>query len=136
VADFIGRANFVPVTVEERTAEGWRCRILETSIVVPNAAGDALTAGDAALLLLRPESIRVHSNTLGASPSVEGAEIYLPARVERSAYLGSVVEYELSLQGQQLLAVRHDPLEEHLYAEGTAVAIELLRDNLYLLPAV
>ena len=135
VADFIGRANFLPVTVEERTAEGWRCRILETSIVVPNSASDDLAVGATALLLLRPESIRVHANGVSAHETDAGQAVHLPARVERSAYLGSVVEYDLSLQGQLLLAVRHDPHEEHLYAQGTDVAVELLRNNLYLLPA-
>ena len=136
VADFIGRANFLPVVVEERVADGWRCRLLETSLVVPNAAADTLAAGGEALLLLRPESIRVTTAADGVLAEATQQSLRLPARVKHSAYLGSVVEYEIELQGQPLLAVRHDPSEEHLYPAGTEVAVELLRSNLFLLPAV
>jgi hypothetical protein len=54
--------------------------------------------------------------------------------VTRTSYLGSLAEYEIELAGQRLIAVRHDPGEGDLYEPGTTVYVQLLRDNIYLLP--
>ncbi len=126
VADFIGRANFVPVHVYGKTQAGWQCGLLGVPITVPNGAEGAGKPGNTASLLLRPESIVVRPTASDASPP-------LGATVLRTFYLGSLAEYELDLNGQRLFAVRHDPSAEHLYPAGTRVALELLKENLYLL---
>ena len=54
--------------------------------------------------------------------------------VVRTAYLGSLVEYELEMHGQRVLAVRHDPGEVDLYPVGATVYAEWVRENIYLLP--
>jgi ABC-type Fe3+/spermidine/putrescine transport system ATPase subunit len=75
---------------------------------------------------VRPESVRL-------TPQATTASETLPAQVLRTSYLGSLAEYEIELAGQRLIVVRHDPSEVDLYAPGTAVYVQFLRENLYLL---
>ena len=70
-----------------------------------------MAAGKAAVLLVRPESLR-----LSATPPAGDAA--LSATVTRTFYLGSLAEYEIELGGQRLIAVRHDPGEADLYSAG------------------
>jgi iron(III) transport system ATP-binding protein len=128
VADFIGRANFLPVELLERSRDGssdkWQVRLHGVVITVPAAADVQL--GKQAVLLVRPESLRLSTQP----PTGDGA---LPATVARTSYLGSLAEYEIDLAGQRLTAVRHDPGEDDLYPTGATVHVQLLRDNVYLL---
>lgn len=124
VADFIGRANFLPVTVLGREADGWRVRLAEIELVMDAAPSANFAPGDSALLLVRPESMRLR-------PDGEGR---LTGRVERTAYLGSLAEYDLELAGQRVAAVRYDPGEADLYPVGASVGVELIEENMYLIP--
>ncbi len=69
---------------------------------------------------------------LGLRPGGEGR---MASRIERTAYLGSLAEYDLELAGQRVAAVRYDPGEADLYPVGATVGVELIEENLYLLPA-
>jgi iron(III) transport system ATP-binding protein len=124
VADFIGRANFLPVEVVQHSGDKWEIRLYDVTLTAPGAEGVA--AGKEAVLLVRPESLR-----LSATPPAGDAA--LPATVTRTFYLGSLAEYEIELRGQRLTAVRHDPGEADLYPAGASVYVQLLRDNIYLL---
>jgi ABC-type Fe3+/spermidine/putrescine transport system ATPase subunit len=84
-----------------------------------------VAVGKPAVLLVRPESLRLSTQPHSGDT--------LPATVLRTSYLGSLAEYEIELHGQKLIAVRHDPGEADLYAAGTAVSVQLLRDNVYCL---
>ena len=53
----------------------------------------------------------------------------------RTSYLGSLAEYDVIVSGQRVLAVRHDPSEQDLYAVNQPVRVQFLRENAYLLPA-
>lgn len=125
VADFIGQANFLPVSVRGREAKGWRVGLAGIELVVDGAPEANFAAGSQALLLVRPESMRLR-------PDGEGR---LTGRVERTAYLGSLAEYDLELVGQRVAAVRYDPGESDLYPVGARVGVELIEENLYLIPA-
>ena len=125
VADFIGRANFLPVTVLGREADGWRVRLAGIELVVDAAPEANFAASSQALLLVRPESMRLR-------PHGEGR---LTGRVERTAYLGSLAEYDVEMAGQRVAAVRYDPGEADLYPVGARVGVELIEENLYLIPA-
>jgi iron(III) transport system ATP-binding protein len=129
VADFIGRANFLPVEVLASTANGWQIRLLEQVIETQGEADAATTAGAQAILMVRPESIRLLP---AAGESIEPS---WPGVVTRTSYLGSLVEYDLMVGGQRILAVRHDPAEEDIYAVNQPVHVQFLRENAYLLPA-
>ncbi len=124
VADFIGQANFLPVTVLGREATGWRVRLAGIELVVDGAPEANFSTGSQALLLVRPESMRLR-------PDGEGR---LTGRVERTAYLGSLAEYDLELAGQRVAAVRYDPGKSDLYPVGATVGVELIEENLYLIP--
>ncbi len=124
VADFIGQANFLPVTVLGRKSDGWRVRLADIELVMDAAPEAHFAAGDQALLLVRPESMRLRPNGEGR----------LTGRVERTAYLGSLAEYDLELAGQRVAAVRYDPGEADLYPVGAQVGVELIEENMYLIP--
>ena len=128
VADFIGRANFLPVTVSAQQAGEWQVELFAQTLAVPATTPTAtFPAGTAATLLVRPESIRVHA-TLPVNA------VTFTGQVERLAYLGAQAEYDVQVGGQRLTAVRHDPRAEDLHPVGTTVYLEFAQENLYLLP--
>jgi iron(III) transport system ATP-binding protein len=128
VADFIGRANFLPVTVAAQEGDEWRVQLLGQQLLAPAAApATTLATGTAATLLVRPESIRVY-----ATPPADA--VTFTGHVERLAYLGAQAEYDVRVGEQRLTAVRHDPRAEDLHPVGTTVSLEFAQENLYLLP--
>lgn len=128
VADFIGRANFLAARVEDRSDEGWTVRLFDKTLIAPAAADESLAPGQDAILMTRPESLRLHS----ADAQPEDAFLGV---VLRMAYLGSQVEYEIQIDDQVITAVHHDPQAHDLHLDGEQVQVQFLRDNLYLLPA-
>ncbi len=128
VADFIGRANFLPAQVLEHSAAGWRIRIFDQTLKAAGEASASTTANSQALLMVRPESIRItatHPNNTAPT---------WPGVIARTSYLGSLVEYDVMVHGQRLLAVRHDPSENDLYVTNQPVYVQFIRENAYLLP--
>jgi iron(III) transport system ATP-binding protein len=126
VADFIGRANFLEVEVVDKDESGWRFRLFDLVLSAASAARD-FQRGDRALLMVRPESLRI-------SPLPTRPEDALPATVIHTSYLGMIAEHDLEMHGQKLTALRHDPNEFDLYPPGTEVQLQFLRTNMYLLP--
>jgi iron(III) transport system ATP-binding protein len=129
VADFIGRANFLPAQVLERSGAGWRIRIFDQTLEAAGEASTATTADSQALLMVRPESIRISP----ARP--DNVAPAWPGIIARTSYLGSLAEYDVVVDGQRILAVRHDPAESDLYAANQPVYVQFLRENAYLLPS-
>jgi len=127
VADFIGRANFVPVTVEERTGAGWQIHCLGTTLHIPAGSVES-SAGAQAQLLVRPESIRLHR------VEENDEAVGINGTVKRMAYLGSQAEYEVNVDGRLISAIHYDPREDELLSVETKVNLEFLTENLYLLP--
>lgn len=131
VADFIGRANFVPVTVvgPGDHAGSVAVHVLGEVVEVPAVAPSvAAQPGTAATLLVRPETIRVHKDLPTEGLSFAGT-------VERLAYLGAQAEYDVQLGDHRVTAIRHDPRAEDLHEVGTVVHITFAQENLYLLPS-
>jgi iron(III) transport system ATP-binding protein len=128
VADFIGRANFLPVTVLAREGNRWIVGLQDLKIHVPMTTHFMPTLGSAALLLVRPESIRLSRGEHNGDPILTG-------KVERTAYLGSLAEYEVTTSGGRIAAVQYDPGVEDLYPVGASINLELISENLYLLPS-
>ncbi len=129
VADFIGRANFLPVQVLDRSSRGWRLNLLGKTIETPGEDDPTIKIGGEATLMVRPESIRLTRATPdNGQPAWDGA-------VTRTSYLGSLVEYDATIGSQGILAVRHDPSEADLYPLGERVYVQFLQENAYLLPA-
>jgi putative spermidine/putrescine transport system ATP-binding protein len=83
VADFLGRSNFLPVTVTRVQAGRIECDCAGTALI---KSGDVagLQVGQVALMALRPESLRVMSSPAGGEQNtVEG-------RIHSSSYAGSL----------------------------------------------
>ena len=70
VADFIGRANFLPVELLERAPSGWNVRLFDAILPAPAADDAALAAGQTALLLVRPESMRLSLLPPAGEPAI------------------------------------------------------------------
>jgi iron(III) transport system ATP-binding protein len=127
VADFIGQANFLPVEVITESADHYQVKLYEVELSAPKNGRNTFSVGDKALLMLRPESLRIHKMP------PEG-QVAIPGKVRHMAYLGSLAEYQLDIVGQLVSVIQYDPQAEDLYEAGTTVYLQLLSQNLYLLP--
>ena len=122
VADFIGRANFLSGDVLAVDGDKVEVSLLGTSLTIP--AGEGHKPGGTALVVTRPESVRI-------------AEGDLRAKVKGSTFLGSYVEYELELgDGQDnMLAVDAEWMSHGLHQPGDDIAWALFPERAYALPA-
>jgi iron(III) transport system ATP-binding protein len=83
--------------------------------------------GDPVTLVVRPETIRVTESPAGGAGGFAG-------RIRRVVYLGSSVEYEIEWEGERLLAVGSNPLEQGLLPEGAPVVFGFPSRTAHLLP--
>ncbi|MGH2395089.1 MAG: ABC transporter ATP-binding protein, partial [Candidatus Limnocylindria bacterium] len=119
VADFIGRANFLDGEVLSSGEGEAEISIQGQPTRVPAAA--TLRPGSSATVVVRPESVRIGSGELRA-------------KVGRSTFLGPLVEYELMLGDEVLLAVDPDWMGKSLHQPGDEVAWSLRPEQAYALP--
>jgi iron(III) transport system ATP-binding protein len=131
VADFIGRANFVEATVRALRPGTAEVAALGCILNVP-LPERACAPGDRLTLVMRPEM--VHVRAPGEAPGNPLAET--SATVVRTAYLGSLIEYDLQVGDTILSVVEHDPRQAVIHAEGEAVIVSILEDCLFALPEV
>jgi iron(III) transport system ATP-binding protein len=107
VADFVGAANLLPVTLSSAVAAGERTSVAlggAQPVAVPAQAVSALPAG-AALLMARPETLALRPDTSDAPDSAA-----VSVRVLRRQYLGEKTSYRVQLPGgEQLQVDRHGP---------------------------
>jgi iron(III) transport system ATP-binding protein len=122
VADFIGRANFL--SGEVLTADGETIDISLMGVALTIPAGEGHQAGRAAVVVARPESVRIGEGDLRAT-------------VKGSTFLGSYVEYELDLgDGQEnMLAVDGEWMSHGIHSPGETIAWSLVPERAYALPA-
>jgi len=120
VADFIGRANFIEVTVLYRKADTCLVKAFGADYWVP--CSPVVQTGNQAYLMIRPEMMKLQPD---ASSS---------AQVRTTIYLGSSVEYELDYSGVVLMAVDTHPHFETILGEGSPVAVNFDPTASYVLP--
>jgi iron(III) transport system ATP-binding protein len=120
VADFIGKANFLPAQVVGAFPNRLDLQVLGRTFSIESPDG-APRVGEHATLLVRPEAIIIDRNGDG----------YM-GHVRRTAYLGAIVEYDVEVIGTVLSLTQYDPRE--VYPVGTEVSVQLVKDALYLLP--
>jgi iron(III) transport system ATP-binding protein len=121
VAEFIGKANFLDGQVAAGGVEigGQRFAV--------DLGGTGLREGDRAECTIRPEGIRIRD--IGSVPRTPFA-----GTVRRSTFLGSVVEYEVSLEGlSPLLVQAPNPLEGMIHTAGSNVAVDFAPGALHVL---
>ena len=118
VADFIGSANLLPVTV---TGPG---QVVLGTVALQVDTG-LLAPGSAAQLVLRPEALRLQP--LGAPLNEIGPKNELHAHVLGRQYLGAKTVYRLALADG--LELRADDDSTADYAIGDAVALRVPTDS-------
>ena len=125
VADFIGRANFVPARVASLTPGGVSLSALGATLTIP-ADGNDLAAGREVTLVVRPDAV-VLGDTARAPNDLRGV-------VRRAWFVGPQHDYLVEIGGYPLAVVEHDPLGRPPRAPGTEVAVTLLTEALAVLP--
>jgi iron(III) transport system ATP-binding protein len=117
VADFIGSANLLPVTV----AAAGRVNLGDVGLQVDTGAIPVAAAGQ---LVLRPEALRMMR--VGEAAAGATANL-LPARVARRQYLGAKTSYRLTLSGGHELQVEDAGMAS--YEVGEAVQLRVPADS-------
>jgi iron(III) transport system ATP-binding protein len=118
VADFIGRANFLPGEVVARDGERADVRILGR--VARIAAAQGVQPGASATVVLRPESIRLDEGDLSAT-------------VRSSTFLGPTVEYEIEADGHVIAVVDHEWVGHEVHQPGDRISWSFLDEHTYAL---
>ena len=114
VADFLGAANLIEISVIERTVGSTSTLKLGDSVLTTSGAVPA-SPGETAQAVIRPERIRVEEH------GSDGAN-RVPAMVERVVYLGAATQVMLRLAtGESLQAVIPNDESAATWAQGTPV---------------
>jgi iron(III) transport system ATP-binding protein len=124
VAGFVGKVAFFPVEVETLGADGRASCLLAGKRVAAESAAPGVSAGGKALLMARPESLRLGEPGAGACDG----------RVTTNVYLGSSVECFVATDYGELLVQIDDPSERRLKPEGAAVSVSFDAERVRLLP--
>lgn len=122
VADFIGRANFLPVPIESTSNGTAQIKVLGRECQVP-LQFDYQTGMDV-VAMLRPEVL-----SLREDPTLHQVQI------EQTMYLGSEVEYIVRSDEQTFVVVEKDPRLQKVYSEGGTVGLDYISEAVHLLPA-
>lgn len=121
VADFIGRANFLLTRVEAVPANQVKVTLLRKAVELPKAF--EVSPGSTVTAMLRPEAITLRQD-----------ETLPQARIEQAMYLGTEIEYVVSLDNQQIIVVDNDPRRQHMFAEGEFTGVDFIPEAVHLLP--
>ncbi|MBN2304588.1 MAG: ABC transporter ATP-binding protein [Anaerolineae bacterium] len=121
VADFIGRANFLPVVVE--SVQDGQAGITVLGQPVRTAAPFGPAVGAQLTAVLRPEALSLKND-----PSLK------QATVKQAMYLGSSSEYIVDVDDRELIVVESDPSTEQIFREGQSVGIAFVPETVHLLP--
>jgi spermidine/putrescine transport system ATP-binding protein len=85
-AGFIGQANLLPGTIESQEASGLGVRLTDGSLLRAETSADGCTVGGKAMLMIRPEHLRLESDRPGDDPSI-------PVRLKDETFQGSWARY-------------------------------------------
>jgi iron(III) transport system ATP-binding protein len=136
IAGFVGKVSFFPVTLVDKkpflgaehsslnaaNGESWLCKLENKNLEVSRFSGD-VEKGHEAVLMARPESLRLAAPGLGA---VEGI-------VRMNVYLGHSIESFVETPHGEVLVQIDDPSSKKIYAEGQKVSIEFNTNRIRLL---
>jgi iron(III) transport system ATP-binding protein len=126
IAGFVGKAAFFPVELlEKRAAAGgssWACKLKNKTFELSRFAND-VELGKEAVIMARPESLRLAESGVGA---VEGI-------VRMNVYLGHSIESFVETSDGEVLIQIDDPASKKIYPEGAKVSIEFNNERIRLL---
>ncbi len=124
VAGFVGKVAFFPVDVAGGGDGGWDCRLAAKPLRVERAAG-GIRAGSPAVIMARPESLRL----------VERGAGIIDGTLRMNVYLGSSIEAFVDTPYGEVLVQIDDPASKRVFPEGSPVAINFEPRRIRLLPA-
>ena len=133
VADFVGRANFVPAQAQEVDEDGMvEIEALGQKIRVHSSEGakEAVREGKETVVLVRPESMRIQPTD--EKPATLTGSL---GQVVTSIFYGETVEYEIETEFGSLVSVVSDPRAEDLLEEGQYVRLGIEAEKAWLLPS-
>ena len=133
VADFVGRANFVPAKAQEVGEDGMvEIEALGQKIRVHSSesAKEAVREGKETVVLVRPESMRIQPTD--EKPATLTGSL---GQVVTSIFYGETVEYEIETEFGSLVCVVSDPRAEDLLEEGQYVRLGIEAEKAWLLPS-
>ena len=122
VADFIGRANFVPGQVLEQQATRLTVTALGQTVQLA-CSQRQFHAQEAITLIVRPEMVRIKKT----------GELFT-GLIRRAVYLGDVIEYDVEVGGLLLTGVETDPFVLTLFPEGEPVTVGFAEGCIQVLP--
>ena len=120
VADFIGRANFIPGTVRGRENGSLQIEAWQQLFTVPDIT-PAPSMGAPVTLIVRPEMIQ-----LAQEGQVRGI-------IHRASYLGNTIDYDVQVNGQLLSVVETHPARMVIHAEGSEVGLHFYEAGFHVL---
>ncbi|SPT75905.1 Spermidine/putrescine import ATP-binding protein PotA [Arcanobacterium haemolyticum] len=129
VADFIGRANFLPCDVLERGSDQVRVNVLHEELTIP--AHSSVAGSDDTVVLVRPESMRL----VGLADSDPRAIVGRTVRVLSTVFFGDHVEYEVESESGTIVVIESDPDIDKIAAEGDWAKISFDPRKAWALPA-
>jgi iron(III) transport system ATP-binding protein len=123
VAGFVGKVAFFPAElVEKRSPGAWVCKLGSKTFEINRFAAD-VEQGHEAVVMARPEALRLVDPGKGA---VEG-------KIRMNVYLGHSVETFVETPNGEVLIQIDDPASKKLYPEGAQVSIEFHPNRIRLL---
>ncbi|HOV94765.1 MAG TPA: ABC transporter ATP-binding protein [Spirochaetales bacterium] len=107
VANFIGKANFIPCDVVGYDGQEAMVAIYGKTLRLPKPGDNRPAVGSKATLCVRPEAIRLSKD-----------ETLLGGKVTRATYYGSHVEYEVQLDDLSIITEQNEAKESELFHVG------------------
>jgi iron(III) transport system ATP-binding protein len=123
VAGFVGKVAFFPAEVSGGKTGSWECRLDGKSVKVARAA-PGVGVGSKAVLMARPESLRIADSGAGI----------LEGRVRMNVYLGHSIECFVETKYGEVLVQIDDPASKKIYPEGAPVSVDFDHERVRLLP--
>jgi spermidine/putrescine transport system ATP-binding protein len=126
VADFLGVSNLMEA--EARGGADGGCRVVIGDVEVVAGQGDTDSTGPVKVVI-RPERVRVEDQGTGGDNRV-------PAMVDRTVYVGSIMQVMVRLPGGQVVqAMIPNRGDAHGYDHGAPVSLHLPSEDLRVLKA-
>jgi iron(III) transport system ATP-binding protein len=123
VANFIGRANFVPAVIQEQNTRKLSVKVFDQVLELSNIKR-MFTKSEAVTLVVRPEMVRIKKT----------GELF-NGTIRRSVYLGDVIEYDVEVNGQIITGTETDPYVMETFPEGEKVTVGFAEGCIQVLPA-
>jgi len=122
VANFIGRANFIPAKVVSKNEKKLDVEVFG-KVLNTEGGEHTYSKGDRVTLIVRPEMMKIKKH----------GELF-DGIIRRAAYLGNCIEYDVEVSNQLLTGVEYDPNVRNMFTEGEQVTVGLVENCVQVLP--